>query len=335
MPVSSLTNVASWDELLEEIRDFLSATGDWTIHKNLTAPPSGSGVAAGGRELVVSNGVCLAGLRSTTTGTGANRILLFDGIPAWSASDIDEMPNNSGQRASDANYTSASDITTLRRSDPAFAGPFPTAHLFTDDPSTYLHAVVEVSAGLFRHINFGNMRKFGTWTGGAYYGLTKWNQSNLQIDVPSSALHHTPFDSGSIGNGAETTFYYNDGTTLWRAVSATTLNGVVRRQGQGSNRGGFGRVFRIPTETPFSGLIALQPVTFWSTTVADTPDTVRCMGQIKDIATVNIGNLEPGESYLIGSDEWMVFPMAAKHNPSDRNDVENSGYYGIGYLVKP
>jgi hypothetical protein len=334
MPVATLVNVANFDDLLEEIRDFLNATGDWTIHRDLTAPPSGEGVAAGGRELVVSNGVCLVGLRSTTTGAGANHMYMFDGIPPWSSSVIDTMPGNSGIRVNDLGYSSASAANTDRHTFPAFAGPFPTAFIFTDDPSTYCHVAVEVEAGKYRHINFGNMRKFGTWTGGAYYAMTDWSQSTNQIDVPNSATHATPFDSGG-GSSIQTTFYYNDGVTTWRCATPATLNSVVRLTGAGSTRGGFGKVFRIPTETPFSGLVALAPITFWSTTVADTPDTVRCMGQIKDIATLNIANFEPGESYFIGSDEWIVFPMAAKHNPADRNDVENSGYYGIGYLVKP
>ncbi len=334
MPVATLTNVPSWDDMLEEIRDFLDATGDWTMHKDLTVPPAGSGVAAGGRELVVSNDLCLAGLRSTTTGDGANRMFLFDGVPPWSSSDIDQMNDNSGIRAIDSDYESNSSSVSLRRTNPALAGPFPTAFIFTDDPSTYCHVVVEVEAGKYRHINFGNMRKFGTWTGGAYYALTRWEQLSNQIDVPAAASHSTPFDSASTGL-CETTFHYDDGVTLWRAVTAVVADGVTRRQGRGSARGGFGRAFRIPTETPFSGLIALQPITFWSVTDADTPKTIRCMGQIKDIAEINIANLEPGATYSIGSDDWMVFPMAAKHNPSDRDDVENSGYYGIGYLVRP
>lgn len=336
MPASQLTNVPTWDDMLEEIRDFLNATGDWTIHKDLTAPPSGSGTTAGGRELAISNDLVLAGLRSTTTGPGANRLFLFDGIPPWSSSDLDQMPNNSGIRADDTTYTSAADGVTARRSNPAFAGPFPNAWLFTDDPSTYFHCVIEVEAGKFRHLAFGNMRKFGTWTGGAYYGLTYWDQSTTFIDQPGSGQHHCPFDSGQPSTSKETTIYYDDGSTLWRAVTAqNTLNGVIRREGRGSARGGFGRGFRIPRETPFSGLIALTPITVWSTTSTDTPVTVRPLGQIKDIAEINMANLEAGASYMIGADEWKVFPMAAKHNPTDANDVENSGFYGYAYLVRP
>jgi len=338
MPVSALTNVSDWDTLLTEIRNFLNATGDWTIHVDNASPPSGEGTTAGGRELVVSNGVCLAGLRSTTSGPGANRMLLFDGVPPWSVSHIDAMPNNSGISLVDGDYTNAADPINGRRTNPAFAGPFPTAFLFTDDPSTYLHVVVEVIAGRYRHFHFGNMRKFGTWTGGAYYAMTFWSQIvNVSIDIPSSSFHHTPFDAANAQTGLETTFYYDDGTgCLWRAVTETTFNGVVRKRGHGTQRGsGMGRMFRSIQETPFSGLIALQPITFWSTTTADTPDTIRCMGQIKDVAAVNMRNLQPGQSYFIGSDEWMTFPLAQKGDPAVGLDVENSGYFGMAYLVKP
>lgn len=328
MPYERLINVASFDDLLEEIRNFANDTGDWSLHRDLTGPSEG--VSSGGRELVMENGDVLVGLRSTTTGGGANRLRLFDGIPPYSGSGIaiDTLNNNSGIRVSESNYSSGSGG---RVTQPAFAGPFPTAFLFTNSPSTYIHVAVEVIAGRYRHIWFGNMRKFGTWTGGGYYGATYWDQGANFIDNPNYGGHAVPMDQSSW-----TTFHYEGlSPYIWRAGVQEEINGVSRRLGVGSSRGGFGTAFRNIQATPFSGLIALQPITAWSVNTADAPDTTRCVGQILDVAEVNMRNLQPGQDYFIGSDQWIVFPLVQKGEPSARLDVENSGYYGYAYRVVP
>jgi hypothetical protein len=334
MPIERLTNVADFDDLLGEVRTFLNATGDWNIHRDLSTPDEG--VASGGRILVVSNGDVLAGLRSTTTGVGAGRMYLFDGVPPYSGTpNLDALPNNSGIVMTDGTYNSA-DTPQARVFTTAFAGPFPTAYLFTDDPSTYCHIVVEVTAGKYRHLLFGNLHKFGSWVGGGYYASHRWSTLTTEIDSPGSSFHSVPFD-GALGanNGGQWTMHYEGGGFEWVAPSQGTFNGVNRRQACGSARGGFGNLFRSIQESAFSGLVALNPITVWPVTTTDTPVTTRCAGRVPDVAEINMGNFSAGESLFIGADEWIVFPMATKGLPADRLDVENSGYYGYAYLVRP
>lgn len=334
MPIERLTNVADFDDLLGEIRTFLAATGDWTIHRDLLTPDEG--VASGGRILVVSNGDVLAGLRSTTTGAGAGRIYLFDGIPPYVGTpNLDALPDNSGIVMTDGTYNSAT-TPAARVFSTTFAGPFPTAFLFSDDPSTYCHVVIEVTAGQYRHILFGNMHKFGTWTGGGYYASHRWETGTSDIDVPNRIFHSVPFDGASSAvQGAQWTVHYEGGGFQWIAPLEGTFNGVSRRRARGSVRGGFGNLFRSIQESAFSGLVALNPVTVWPVTTTDTPVTTRCAGRIPDVAEINLRNFSPGDSYFIGADEWVVFPVATKGLPSARLDVENSGYYGLAYLVRP
>lgn len=334
MPIQRLTNVADFDDLLGEIRTFLNATGDWTIHRDLDTPDEGA--ASGGRILVVSNGDVLAGLRSTTTGVGAGRLYLFDGIPPYGGTpNIDALPNNSGIVMTDGSYNSAT-TPDARVFTTAFAGPFPTAFLFTDNPSTYCHIAIEVTAGQYRHILFGNLHKFGTWTGGGYYASHRWVTATNAIDVPSANNHSIPFDGAqSAAQGGQWTVHYEGGGFQWVAPFEGTYNGVSRRKARGSVRGGFGTLFRSIQESAFSGLVALNPVTVWPITTTDTPDTVRCAGRVPDVAEINMRNFSPGDSYFIGADEWIVFPVATKGLPAARLNVENSGYYGLAYLVRP
>lgn len=334
MPIERLTNVTDFDDLLGEIRTFLNATGDWTIHRDLLSPDEGAG--AGGRILVVSNGDVLAGLRSTTSGPGAGRLYLFDGIPPYTGTpNLDALPGNSGVTMASGDYTTSTTANAKVFTN-AFNGPFPTAFLFTDDPSTYCHVAIEVSAGKFRHIMFGNLHKFGTWTGGGYYGSHRWTTDAANIDLPSGNNHSVPFD-GAQGapDGGIWTLHYQGGGFTWVCPLQNTFNGVQRRRARGSVRGGFGNLFRSVQESAFSGFVALNPVTLWPVTTTDSPISTRCAGRVPDVAEINMRNFVPGESYFIGSDEWIVFPIATKGVPTDRLDVENSGYYGLAYLVRP
>jgi hypothetical protein len=325
MPIARLTNVTGWSDFLTELKAFLDATGDWTSSLGASGDPD-----AGGSVMTAQNGDCLAGLRSTSLGVGTGRLYLFDGIPPRAGQPPDALPGNSG--ISISNYDKTAEDGRL--SNPQFSGPFPTVTLFTDDPSTYCHCVIEVVSGRFRHLYFGNMTKFGSWTGGAYYGLTYWPQTGSQIDQPATGTGVTPFD-GNLSGEKGWTFHYEDAGADWRAGDDATVGGVPRKQGLGSVRGGFGNAFRNIQETPWSGLIALNPVTLWAVENADDPETVRCMGQIPDMAELNVRHLAPGESYFIGADEWVVFPLVRKADPTESADLENTGYFGMAFLVRP
>jgi hypothetical protein len=335
MPYTALANVASYDALLGEIRNFLNGTGDWTIHQDLVAPDEG--VASGGRQLVMSNGDVLVGLRSTDTGVGSDRLYLSDGVPPYASgpTTFDSLNNNSGPRYSDGVINSANDpgFRHLQK----FAGPFPTAHLFTNDPSTYCHVAVEVQAGVWKHLLFGNMIKFGTWTGGAYYSCTHWDLSSNEIDNPSSSSHNSVFDAGGNGGGVgyDWTVRYLFSGNHWIAQNATTAfvsqAGVTRFQGGAGFRGGYGNAFRMP-ESLFSGLIPLAPCLFQAIRSTDVPITTRFIGQLPDVRQVDITNLSPNEILSIGSDDWRCYPLKAKNGGVDQY---NSGVNGIAYKVIP
>jgi len=323
---SKLTNVANFDALLGEIRAFVNGAGGWTIHQDLITPDEGT--AAGGRQLVVSKGDVLAGMRSTTTGNGANRFYLFDGIPPWSSSNLDSMPGNSGIRYSDAVITSTTQPAARHLQQ--FAGPFPTVHLFTDNPSTYVHVVVEITSGVYKHLLFGPLQKYGVWVGGGYYACTSWSTNVNFIDSPSSTTHHVPFDNVGLGEENWTVHYVN-GSDNWITPTENVLNGVQRRMGRGSFRGGFGQSFANIPETSFSGFVGLAPVHVQAVRQSDTPDTTRLVGKVPDFRAVNIQNLFPGNSYFIGADEWVVFPLVAKNGAVDQF---NSGTAGCAYLKR-
>lgn len=330
MPYSLLTNVADYDAVLGHIRTFLNATGDWSLHKDLTAAVVGAG--AGGRELVASNGDVLFGMRSTTTGAGGNRLYLFDGIPPYASgsTDVDNLNLNSGIRAPSGVITSAGEPS--QRHLQQFAGPFPSLHLFTDDPSTYLHLALEVSAGIWKHLALGNLAHFGTWTGGGYYAAHYWALDNNNIDAPASTFHGVVFDNGGANISTERawTVHFGAGAS-WLSPLVGPANGVTRVLGRASFRGGWGRMFKNIAESQFSGFIPLAPVVVAHVKTDDTPDTVRWIGQVPDMRMLNVQNIAPGDTLTIGSDEYLCFPLNTKREPDIRDNLYNSGYAGIAY----
>lgn len=334
MAYQLLTNVADMDALLGYIRDFLDDTGDWTIVQDMVTPdedgptstPEQIANLAHGSQLVVSNGDCLAGLRSTTGGLGKDRLYLFDGIAPYSSGTLDSMNGNSGNRYEGNGITQ---LNLFMRGFQAHAGPFPKAHLFTNDPSTYIHIVVEVSAGVFKHMSFGNLIKFGTWTGGGYYCGHWWDTSDTYIDEVSGQ-HHVPFDNYS-GPGGQSlwTVHYENGSDKWICLQEqdnVNSTGVNRKRGRCTMRGGFGRMFKNIKESSFSGLIPLGPILFQAVRVTDDPDTTRIIAQAPDVRNVNITNLAPGATITIGSDTWMCFPMTAKNGANNQYNSKVAGY---------
>lgn len=333
MAYLKLTGVASFDAVLGEIRDFLNATGDWTILQNLIAPdydvpdlPLPNPQRALGRQLRMSNGDCLVCLRSTTNHNGANRLYMLDGYPPNSGLS-DNMNGNSGMRW---DTSIASTGGTGVRNSGRFDGPFPTVHFFTNDPSTYCYVAIEVTAGVYRHLCFGNLVKYGTWTGGGFYGLTNWESSVTFISNPNYSGHTVPFDNGTSGITHSTTVHYEFDTFKWLTSlgGVNTRSSVTLQPSAMAFRGGFGRAFVNLPESPYSGLIALAPVLVGALRLTDNPDTLRWIGHAPDMAQVNIQNLAPGEEYSIGSDVWLTFPLCAKNGASGQF---NSGTYGVAY----
>lgn len=344
MSYTHLTNVGSYDALLSSIQSVLNTDG-WTFGRNYTGPGIDSSPTAGGHEVVASKGDCLVGLRSTTSSPGQNRLYLCDGVPPFgSPCHVTNLPSNSGISfgTSSSNAAtlkdSADNHSTFRYLQQA-AGPFPTADIFTDG-ANYCHVAVQISAGIWGHLQFGNLKKYGTWTGGGYYACTFWSLSSDGVSIPGSSNHQTPFDNDGLqfttGMGHEWTVHYENGADKWLTVTEGTLNSVQRREGRSAGRGGFGKQWYSNALTPFSGNVPLARVMVFAKRRTDTPKTVRPIGEVRDFRMLNIQNLVPGTTYTLGPDNWMVFPIRTKKTPSVNDSLTpNSGYYGVAYRVIP
>jgi hypothetical protein len=214
-------------------------------------------------------------------------------------------------------------------------------HFFAGEGSTpYIHVVVEVDPGRYRHFGFGNIEKVGDWAGGEYCYGHYWAQGASAIDYPNSTDHQAGFDNGPDSNhgtmrldGAD--FPNESSSTVWAVITSATFlgndtAGNPRASVIGGARGGPWSHYLawIPTSNT-NAYKPLIPIGVMYVDQATSPYTYNWLGQQPDVAVVNMKNLSPGDEITIGSDTWMVFPWVKKQYTL--GDVEESWNAGWAY----
>ena len=230
-------------------------------------------------------------------------------------------------------------INADRRVNFVSAGPFTKYFFFAGEGSTpYIHVVVEVDSGRYRHFGFGNLKKFGTWTGGEYAYGHVWNQGD-----PDNVLLTT---HAIMMDGL--TFTFTDGATVhMEGIADQTVDekwGMCsRRNPCGTDRGGENRfglragiragfwgwaMSWIPYSTPnaYKPFIPI-PLVYYD--VGEAPDTWEWLGEWPDMAIVNMTGFTPGQEITVGTDTWTVFPWVRKQYL--QASTEESWNAGVAY----
>lgn len=230
-------------------------------------------------------------------------------------------------------------------------GPGPYAQYYFFITDQYCHVAVEVVINSFRHFMSGNIRKAGPFVGGEYYTGTRWSfpytwgGTNSYMNSPDSNYNNAPFDiityssvenalAGIIG---QQYFHWPrihldvDGhTNRWvrlQGDGTTTASGFIRSSGSYTSPEG---ALSMVSRNDMNGLVALPPAII----MAPRPiGGTSIYGTVRDIAPVEISQLEPKQVLTYGSDEWMVFPLIRKGTGTYLEQV--SGNYGLAYKIVP
>lgn len=236
---------------------------------------------------------------------------------------------------------SSADFLTERCVSQIGNGPFPSYHFFADDagPGDYIHVVVEIVSGTFRHFGFGSLAKFGNnWTGGEYvYG----HHQDQTAGTPS-----TDGDTNLLLDGLSTTSgagvlraatvriasgLPNQGAAVWgvsKALASASLGtdtaGNVRRQIHGGYRtglsaAGFGNIIGSGS----MGLVGMHAIAAYYRDPSNA--RVYLLGHVKDVRACNVRNFEPGQELTVGSDTWVFFPQSIRSIASVANASQFSG----------
>lgn len=200
----------------------------------------------------------------------------------------------------------SSDVTNHLRMDNIGVGPH-TAYFFfcPNSGPLYLHAVVNVSAGIYSHLCFGTMDKFGTFTGGGYATALAWFTGGpsgtlvpwMDTKVSVSAKQWVRAD-GFFGSATVPDWHDNFGAHGWRQGLGTTSSFTYPLY-----RGG---LIELTQRSP------LIPNYMRLESGAGDPDQNIWIGHTPDLRMVIMDGRQPGEILTIGSDQWYIFPARVK-----------------------
>lgn len=229
-------------------------------------------------------------------------------------------------------------------------GPYPNVFCFGKNTATeaYVHVVVEIADGYYRHFGFGEISKFGTWTGGAYCYGHNHNQTTTFIDNFSAQNHAHPFAasnaSKALGGGIRLTS--SDGAAHgvsgadadfgpWYVsrLAATTIGagcGMIPRSNM-CLTDGFGMMmsgYHSVNPVAYNNQIILGDPTFF----AGVDGGLRPIGKVLDIRWCSLTGVSPKEEITIASDTWKLFPICRKFDPSGDSNLEGSYDFGMAYL---
>ena len=209
------------------------------------------------------------------------------------------------------------------------SGSFDAYHFFESD--TYIHVVVEVGTGLFRHFGFGQLSKIGSWTGGEYTYAHYWAQTAANITNVADSSHKLPFDSGGVGinrsyGGFALYGTKSSGAALPGGGSSSPItkwyrSGQSVTDGDGVTAGyltiggwrdtGY-QHFIVRGSSDLNGFTPMAPIPVFITDLSTAPDIDYLMGYMPDVRLVNIGDLTIGGDITIGSDTWLPFPIGRR-----------------------
>lgn len=185
---------------------------------------------------------------------------------------------------------------------------------------------VEVAAGVFSHLCFGEITKYGTYGGGEFVDASNWTTPPAsQVDDPKSPFNHSPFygystqnsnpgyfscdalgdvfvimDKSAVGNSCVTTgvFGFDSGAMDHNQPNAST-----------------GRAIMKPIEVFVRdySLAKIHPV-----------------GYVPNLRIINMRDLSAKQNI---DTDWYVYPLVKKGDPTSTSSGDyNSGYHG--YAVK-
>lgn len=312
------TTATSIDDILNTVSTFASGLG-WTVDRNNTFT-SGSNTR---RILTISRAGADYAHFSSELATTKFSLYTMRSLGINPTLDLLSQTNKS-------TYGQCNFLT---------AGPYTNFWLFGESGANpYIHCVIEIAPGKYRHFGIGEMIKKGIWTGGSYCFGTYWYQPAIYIDSPTSVEHATPFESNANVSGA------HNGSVRCEEADSTAhgISGIYAaylpyhdassRRASGGNRNSgsvpyvnYGMGIQNFGFSTFNQRAHLFHIANFATVVGG---YYRYIGEPNAMRSVNIDPFQAAEEFTIGSDVWKVFPIVKKGVTSG---VESSSYFGFAY----
>lgn len=226
-----------------------------------------------------------------------------------------------------------------------------TYHLSVRTNPEFVYCHVQYNTNEFRYLAFGDIQKYGTWTGGnwfsASYRSASWsNEPILSINsimtsatsvmAPdtvgpriASGLFAFAYDSGD--------YAYNKNSFIHCEIDSQTWIGNTAVYGGSSNQ-------CVSASFPIAGLIT-NAVPAWNQQTLLLPymlaknrpsNKMSIIGELPHIRHAMLWNLNQGDIITLGPDQWIVFPWLKKDasNPYNYNSPQYGTSGVIGFALR-
>lgn len=205
--------------------------------------------------------------------------------------------------------------------------------LFANTSPDSIWMVVEVSAGVYHHLGFGEIAKYGTLSGGTFFtgsftmdGYVNTATANYVDGDSSDRYRGLPFWNGDQYHGA-CVLANAEGTLQWyTACDYSCSLGATRRVrsiysfGGWTNSLGYSWYTRGPNT--LNGIAPMLPV--YVSVESTSAGIFYPIGYLPHIRFMNIHSNAPQEIITLGADQWMVFPAHSKNYRSET----------LGFVIK-
>lgn len=201
----------------------------------------------------------------------------------------------------------------------------------------------------FMHIGFGNIAKYGTWTGGQWFHAqhtSRTKDSNVTSSVDGQSSPNSQNGSSECALFWSPTNYdswYGGYAENTASSIECDLRGRIWEPPQVSDPSNLHNI-QVPTVTAvthkknpnvFNGQTILTPFQLW---LKASDGFMQCLGHVGHLRFVKLKNYNPGDLITLGSEKWKLYPWHIHDigNPDGiRNASENLGSTGIlGVAVK-
>lgn len=223
-----------------------------------------------------------------------------------------------------ASFGSQADETTYTRWQLHHAGSYVGYEVYYD--SGIVFVPLEFESGGFSHLCFGEIAKYGTYTGGEFVDASNWMLlPATQADNPKDPFNHAPFYGYSSQNSAPGYFRCTAlGDVFVVLDKSSTGNTAVTTGVFGFDSGALDH--NPPNAS--TGRAILKPVEVF---VRDyTNSKIHPVGYVPNVRMINIRDLSPKQNI---DTDWYVYPLVKKGDPAAITSGDyNSGFHG--YAIK-
>lgn len=318
-------------DLVDKLQTFAAANG-WTVDEFDTT----------GNQCTLHEGsdMYVTFAWDTTPATGSSAIAIYQSLGWTTSTAPDAMPDDSGN-----GDPTPSAVTTERRMEADQVGPYTAYYFFAQTDGTaalpkYINVVLQVSAGVYRHMQFGTIIKTNDWTGGQYAAGNLWNQTAAQTDNPASTSHYVGLDGQSPFSVDGATMHMegvgdqgvNEKWGVFSSLTRTSLGtdtaGEARRTLMGGSRGGlWGEQMRHIKNSALNAYVPIIPIPVLYRDTLTVPDKWIWLGQQANVGIVNMDGMSAGDEFTLGGETWKVFPWCRKQFlQADTQESWNAGY---------